>query len=126
MFVYKVSSGDHVTQKNITEYLDTCARHDVYNSSFLSYIVFLGSSQEDASVEGENIRFLDSERFGAWSFVTDDASKNTLAPGPYVLGRKMTWQPSRIYADTHDTMLTSFRPRYTPDRHVKTQPPHWI
>ncbi|EAT76938.1 hypothetical protein SNOG_15563 [Parastagonospora nodorum SN15] len=46
VFVYKVSPGDHVTQKNITEYLDTSARHDdIYNSSFSSYIVFLGSSQ---------------------------------------------------------------------------------
>ncbi|KAH3905666.1 hypothetical protein HBI56_201990 [Parastagonospora nodorum] len=80
VFVYKVSPGDHVTQKNITEYLDTSARHDdIYNSSFSSYIVFL-------------------------------------APAPYMVDRKMTWQPWRINADKHDTMVTSFRLKSTFDR----------
>ena len=58
--------------------------------------------------------------------MTGDASTNALAPGPHVVGREMTWQPWRIYADTHDAMVTSFRPRRTTDKHVKTQSPHWV
>jgi hypothetical protein len=126
VFVYKVAPGDRLTKKSLRAHLDTCADYDdVYNPSFLSHIVLYGSSQEDVSMDDDIIRFLDSDKFGAWSFMASKTSTSALAPGPYVVGRKMTWQPWRIYTDTHDTMVTSLRPKNTPsNQYVETGFPH--
>jgi hypothetical protein len=92
VFVYKVQPGDRITKRLLRAHLDTCAGYDdVYNPSFLSHIVFYGSSQEDVFVDDDTNQFLNSDKFGAWSFVAGTASASALAPGPYVLGRKMTW-----------------------------------
>lgn len=114
MFVYNISPGDHITKKLLQEHFDACANNDdVFNLSFLDYVVFFGSSKDRVSMDNDAIEYLKSGKFGGWTFIYSDESKSVLASGPYVVGRSMTWQPWRLYTDTHETMMTSFRPAYT-------------
>lgn len=114
VFVYTVAPGDRITKASLQKRIDACsAIDDVFNLSFLEHIVFFGSSKDKVSLDKDAIEFLNSEKFGAWTFIQDDGSASALAAGPYVVGRNMTWQPWRIYTDTYDTLMTSFRPGYT-------------
>ena len=87
------------------------ADDDVFQSDFLSGIVFYGATQSQVKVS-DNVRsiFPSSWKTSWFRFRASDQDDPLIRQGPYILENKTLRQAWRLYDDAYNIFMVSLRP----------------
>lgn len=87
----------------LTSFRAILDKDDVWTSSYLQRVVIYSAQTLDPAVRS---------LLSSWNVTTYKHINTTASPpsGPYVLALSRTWQPWRVYLDSSQTMMLTFRP----------------
>jgi hypothetical protein len=99
-----------ISQSSLRNFRTTILdQDDVFQSKFLTNVIFYGSKREDLHLDPSTFQELFDWETEKHIFI-ENASAATVASGPYVLASGKSWQPWRIYIDFNATFMCTFKP----------------
>lgn len=111
VLVYVTSPGQKISSSILKEFEETVLdQDDVFQPEFFRNVVFYGHSKANLQVDPDIESHLKFHWRTVWhDFVVGDINAN-VRPGPYIFTQGTTWQPWRIYRDTHGAFMSTFKP----------------
>lgn len=109
--VYVTNPGQKISSSILEEFKETVLdKDDVFQPQFFCNVLFYGHPKADLQVDPD-IEIQLKLRWGTiWhDFVVGDIDAD-VRPGPYIFTQGTTWQPWRIYRDTHGAFMSTFKP----------------
>lgn len=111
VLVYVTSPGQKISSSILEEFEETVLdQDDVFQPEFFRNVLFYGHPKADLQVDPDIESHLKFHWGTVWhDFVVGDINAN-VRPGPYIFTQGTTWQPWRIYRDTHGAFMSTLKP----------------